>query len=152
MKRLFRRLTPPLLTLLIALPCRAQNVGDQVRVRLQPDQDWVTGTLIDLTADNVLAMRESIQLPLQEFQLGEISRGEWFKANNPALMALGGIAGGVAAQLISPCSPAEGTCLTSSKNGDTALWAGLGLVSGLVLHLITPGSWKKWIEDGLIVP
>ena len=125
----------------------AQEIGDQVRVRLFEDQDWTSGSLIDFTADSVLTIADGTGTV---YRVGEIQRADWYEPNNVALTVLGGLAGSAVYLLTSPCDVTEGSCLTGSKGGHIAVHLGVGMAAGLVFHLIRPGSWKTWIEGGRV--
>ena len=128
-----------------------QEIGDRVRVRLLEDQHWTEGTLIDLGDDAVLVRGPVLGDVGTSFGVFEIQRADWYAPNSVALTILGGVAGSAVFLLTSPCEPLEGTCVTGTTGGHAAVTRGLGVAIGVIVHLITPGRWKKWIEDGQLV-
>ena len=72
----------------------AQEIGDQVRVRLFEAQDWTAGSLVAFASDGDLMLRGPIgEGPGAPYRVGEIQRADWYKSNNLALTVLGGLAG-----------------------------------------------------------
>ena len=129
----------------------AQEIGDRVRVRLFEAQDWASGNLVAFESEGDLMLRGPVaEGPEDAYRVSEIQRADWYKPTHVALSVLGGLAGSTALLLTSPCEVAEGTCLSDSKGAHAAVILGIGLTIGLIAHLIRPGNWRTWIEDGLV--
>jgi hypothetical protein len=123
--------------LLVTRQLEAQAVGDSVRVRLHPRADWVAGRIVQA---DTMAFTLRSALESQQYRLAEVARVDRWKRDKLILRVLGCTAGGVAGWELGRAVAHHSKPATSSRGGDIALSAGIGVVFGLVSYAIAPGS------------
>lgn len=131
--------TIPIWLLLIAVPVAAQEPGDSVRLRMVSQHDWVSGIYVRKDSNAIILRR---RLQDEPFPVRQVDRFQVWKRTNPLLNiflgATAGASGVLANQIIYP----DRLPFTGSNGGDVAVMAGGGAILGIIITLVSPGSWK----------
>ena len=143
-----------LLALLWGSGLQAQEIGDRVRVRMEEQQDWIDSSLSGFDPEGTFLLRGSIYEDEEEYRVADIQRGDWYDRRPLAQdLVIVGLAL-VAVEAVLPCDrdfPQSHSCYSLNRGSQFAIQAVIGMGLGALRHLLSPGSWKDWIEDGLLI-
>ena len=143
-----------LLALLWGSGLQAQEIGDRVRVRMEEQQDWTVSSLSGFDPEGTFLLRGSIYENEEEYRIADIQRGDWYDRTSLARhFVISGLSA-VVLEAVLPCErnfPPHHKCYSLNRGSQFAIQAAIGLGIGTIFHLIWPGEWKDWIEDGLLI-
>ena len=143
-----------LLALLWGSGLQAQEIGDRIRVRMEEQQDWIDSSLLGFDPEGTFLLRGSIYENEEEYRVADIQRGDWYDRRPLAQDLLTGALMNIAMEAAWPCDDGgflAHSCYSLTRGSQFAVRAVIGMGIGTIIHLISPGDWKDWIEDGLLI-
>ena len=115
--------------------------GDSVRLRYSPSSEWTAGRLVRTDSGQVVLRQITGD---KTHPAAGLERIDVWRYRNTVLEVLSmGAAGALGSILGQAISGDSRRPFTGSKGSDVAVFAGAGMLVGVVYVMASPGSWHK---------